>query len=224
MIPIRGTSPLRTITETVYAIFTADAVGARGPAPLAALARVCRVRTGGRAGAHAPRIHCGAPSGRPMMGACDPVRRCVTRPVEKCYKVGDQRTQRRRHCQRIMRARERRAGARSWPVLSAAHQACDHWVNSGLTRRRQQMRRVNSHRTEAALVSNAQSRLRSRRPRNLSAEIMQGRSGPGSSPWSMPPQSLSQTSPSRPHTHRPPQGRAAASANRRSGRHGCRST
>jgi hypothetical protein len=60
--------------------------------------------------------------------------------------------------------------------------------------------------------------------KTFSAEIRRGRSGPSSSPWSTPPRSLSQTSPSSPRTHRPPRGRAAASANRRSGRHGCRST
>ena len=59
---------------------------------------------------------------------------------------------------------------------------------------------------------------------NLPAEINRGRSGRGPSPWSMPPRSPSRTSPSSPRTHRLPQGRAAASANRRSGRHGCRST
>ncbi len=51
-----------------------------------------------------------------------------------------------------------------------------------------------------------------------------GRSGRRSSPWSTPPRSPSRTSPSRPRTHRPPRRRGAASANRRSGRRGCRST
>ena len=58
----------------------------------------------------------------------------------------------------------------------------------------------------------------------LSAEIRRGRSDPGSSPWSTPPRSLSRTSPSSPRTHRLPRGLGAGSANRRSGRHGCRST
>ena len=57
-----------------------------------------------------------------------------------------------------------------------------------------------------------------------SAEIRRGRSDRDSSPWSTPPRSLSQTSPSRPHTHRLPPGPAAGNANRRSGRHACRST
>jgi hypothetical protein len=58
-----------------------------------------------------------------------------------------------------------------------------------------------------------------------SAEIrLQPRSDRGPSPWSMPPRSLSRTSPWSPCTHRLPRGHAAASANRRSGRHGCRST
>jgi phosphoribosyl-ATP pyrophosphohydrolase len=53
--------------------------------------------------------------------------------------------------------------------------------------------------------------------------IRRGRSGRGSSPCSRPPQSLSQTSLSSPHTHRLRQAPAVASANRRSGRHACRS-
>ena len=60
--------------------------------------------------------------------------------------------------------------------------------------------------------------------RHLSAQIRQDRSGRRSSPWSTPPRSPSRTSPSRPRTHRPPRRRAAASASRRSGRRGCRST
>ena len=59
---------------------------------------------------------------------------------------------------------------------------------------------------------------------NLSAEIRRGRSDQRSSPWSTPPRSLSQTSPSSPRTHRLPPAPAAASVNRRSSRHGCRST
>jgi Phosphoesterase family len=54
--------------------------------------------------------------------------------------------------------------------------------------------------------------------------LRRDRSGPGSSPWSTPPRSLSRTSPSNPRTHRLPRGRAVASANRRSGRRACRST
>ena len=58
----------------------------------------------------------------------------------------------------------------------------------------------------------------------LLARIQRDRSDQGSSPSSMPPRSLSQTSPSSLRTHRLPPGRAAASAPRRSGRRGCRST
>jgi len=54
--------------------------------------------------------------------------------------------------------------------------------------------------------------------------VVGGRSDRGPSPWSTPPRSPPRTSPSSPHTHRLLRGRASASANRRSGRHGCRST
>ncbi|SRR6266851_1434032 len=56
------------------------------------------------------------------------------------------------------------------------------------------------------------------------AELRRGRSDRDSSLWSTPPRSLSRTSPSNPPTHRLPRERAAGSSNRRSGRHGCRST
>ena len=59
---------------------------------------------------------------------------------------------------------------------------------------------------------------------NHSAAIRRGRSDRDSSPCPTPPRSLSQTSPSSPRMHRLPQALAAGSANRRSGRHGCRST
>ena len=55
-------------------------------------------------------------------------------------------------------------------------------------------------------------------------QVRRGRSDRRSSPWSTPPRSPSRTSPSRPRTHRLPRRRGAASANRRSGRRGCRST
>jgi hypothetical protein len=55
-------------------------------------------------------------------------------------------------------------------------------------------------------------------------KIGRHRSDRGPSLWPTPPRSLSRTSPSRPRMHRLPRGRAAASANRRSGRHGYRST
>ena len=65
-----------------------------------------------------------------------------------------------------------------------------------------------------------------REPRPLLfTEIRRGRSGPGSSPWSTPPRSLSRTFPSRfraPIDFAP--AREVASANRRSGRHACQST
>ena len=56
------------------------------------------------------------------------------------------------------------------------------------------------------------------------AAIRPDRSDPRSSPWSTPPRSPSQTSPWRRRCHRLPRWRAAASANRRSGRRACRST
>ncbi len=59
---------------------------------------------------------------------------------------------------------------------------------------------------------------------NLSAAIRRDQSDRHSSPWSTPPRSLSRTSASSPHTHRLPRGPGAGSANRRSGRPGCRST
>ena len=58
----------------------------------------------------------------------------------------------------------------------------------------------------------------------FSAELRQGRSDRDSSPCSTRPRSLSRTSPLSPRTHRLPRGRAARSSNRRSGRHGWRST
>ena len=59
---------------------------------------------------------------------------------------------------------------------------------------------------------------------NQKREIRRDRSGRRSSPWSTPRRSLSRTSPSSPRMHRLPRTRGAASANRRSGRRGCRST
>src|SRR5262249_19887116 len=67
-------------------------------------------------------------------------------------------------------------------------------------------------------------RLLPRKPARTPTEIRRDRSGRDSSPWSMPPRSLSQTSPSRRRTRRPPRSRAAVSANQRSGRRACRST
>ena len=66
--------------------------------------------------------------------------------------------------------------------------------------------------------------LRRRLTSLLPPRLRRGRSDQGSSPWSTPPRSLSQTSPSSPRTHRLPRGRATASSSRRPGRHGCRST
>ncbi len=59
--------------------------------------------------------------------------------------------------------------------------------------------------------------------RFTNAKIRRGRSDRGSLPWSTRPQSPSQTSHSSPRKHKLPRARAAASANRRSGRHGLRS-
>jgi hypothetical protein len=58
----------------------------------------------------------------------------------------------------------------------------------------------------------------------FSTAVRRGRSGPDSSPWSMPRRSPSRTSLSSRCTHRLPRRREAASATRRSGRHGCPST
>ena len=68
-------------------------------------------------------------------------------------------------------------------------------------------------------------RLSNRSTLFYSAEIRRPpRSDRGSSPCSTPPRSLSQTSPWSPCSHRLPRGHAVASANRKSDRHGCRST
>ena len=60
--------------------------------------------------------------------------------------------------------------------------------------------------------------------RSLFRKVRRRRSDHGSSSWSTPPRNLSQISPWSPYMHRPPRGHAAANANRRSGRHECRST
>ena len=61
-------------------------------------------------------------------------------------------------------------------------------------------------------------------PKTVLHTIRQCRNGRCPSPWSRPPRSLSQTSPSRRNFRRPLRGRAIGSANRRSGRPECRST